>query len=183
MKTLLSSLRLIVVVTVFACGESSGPDGRVASVRITPGADTLGALGQERRYSAQALNAGGDPIPDKTFTWSAADPSVVAITAHGVVRALANGATRVRASVAGVAGEAVVVVAQRAATVTMSRATRSFAAVGDTGRFVAIARDANGNAIGAARFLWASADHGIVVVDSGGLAHARGNGGPERVVQ
>ncbi len=87
----------------------------VASVQITPGQETLTALGATHQYQAVAKDASGNTIAGKTFTWSSSDANVATIDQAGVATAVSNGSTSIRASTDGVTGTAALTVAQQPA--------------------------------------------------------------------
>jgi uncharacterized protein YjdB len=91
------------------CADSSvtdppvGPEP-VASIEITPSADTLTALGQSRQLFVTARDAQGRIVPGVTFTWTSSDPSVATVSPSGLVTALATGPVQINATVREVAG-------------------------------------------------------------------------------
>ena len=162
-------------------GEVSGGatvtvEQRPFEVKVSPGADTLVALGDTVRLSAEALDANGHAVADVEFAWSSADESVVTVDATGLATAVGNGTTSVAASVESVTGTAEVTVDQRPVEVRMSPPADSLGALGDTVRLSADAFDANGHGVADAEFTWASGDTLVVTVDATGLATAVGRG-------
>ena len=162
-------------------GEISGTatltvEQRPFEVRMSPGADTLVALGDTIRLMAEAFDANGHTVADAEFTWSSADESVVTVDAAGLATAVGNGTARVTASVESATGTAEVTVAQRPMEVRVSPPSDSLAALGDTVRLSAEAFDANGHVLPEATFMWGSGDTLVVTVDSAGLATAVANG-------
>ena len=165
--------------TLAACGgATTGPTvPAVASVEVTPAADTILALGQTQQLSAVAKDAAGDPIPGKTFTWRSSAPGIASVdTASGLVTGVANGAASIAATVDGKSGQATVAVVQQVATVTVSPDTGLLGAIGATRQFVAAAKDANGNAISGVAFIWLSSNDAVATIDTAGLATAVGPG-------
>ena len=151
-------------------------DQRPTEVRVSPPADTLVALGDTLRLSAEALDANGHPVPDVQFTWTSDDEAVVTVDADGLVTAVGNGEAGVTASVESVVGAAAVTVEQRPAEVRISPPAETLAALGDTVRLAAEAFDANGHAVPDVQFAWTSDDEAVVTVDADGLVTAVGNG-------
>ena len=151
-------------------------DQRPFEVSLSPGADTLVALGDTLRLSAEALDANGHPVKDVQFTWISGDESVATVDGGGLVTAVGNGEAGVTASVGSVAGESVVTVEQRPAEVRLSPGADTLVALGDTLRLSAEAFDANGHSVAGTDFTWASEDEAVVTVDAGGLVTAVGNG-------
>jgi alpha-tubulin suppressor-like RCC1 family protein len=69
-----------------------------------------------------------------------------------------------------------VTVAQEVAAVTVTPATATITALGETVQLAATAQDANGFAVGAAEFAWTSSDESIASVSASGLVTAVANG-------
>ena len=158
-------------------GESAVTvEQRPAEVRISPGADTLMALGDTVRLSAEAFDANGHLVPDVQFTWTSDDEAVATVDADGLVTAVGDGEVGVTATTADVTGSAAVTVEQRPFEVRVSPATDSLVALGDTLRLAADAFDANGHPVAGAQFTWASDDESVATVDADGLVTAVGNG-------
>lgn len=96
----------VVAAAVAACVGGEGSTGvstpQVATVEITPAADTLKALDATRQLTAIGKDAVGNTISGKTFTWSSSAPSVVSVdAAMGIVTAVANGVATISATVDG----------------------------------------------------------------------------------
>lgn len=73
------------------------PEPQVASISVTP---SEAAIEHDSTvdFDAEALDEAGNPIPDVTFTWSVADPSVATADSEGIATGLEEGRTRVIAS-------------------------------------------------------------------------------------
>lgn len=174
------ALALLLALTPVACGDGSGtgpePGPTVAAVELAVAVDTLTALDDTVRVEAQALDAEGNPLPDRTASWSSSDPAVVSVTDDGVATAVGNGGATVSATIEGVTGTTSLAVYQVARTVTVSPGADTLTTVGATAQFSAEAVDGNGNPIQDARFLWQSSDQDVATVDTAGLATARGTG-------
>ena len=150
---------------------------RPAEVRVSPAADTLVALGDTLRLSAEAFDANGHPVADVQLTWASGDESVATVDAGGLVMAAGNGTASVTASVEEAAGSAEVTVDQRPAEVRVSPGADTLVALGDTLRLSAEAFDTNGHTVGDAEFTWTSDDESVLTVDAAGLVTAVGRGG------
>ena len=140
----------------------------VASVRVSPSADTLVAIGDTVRLLAEARDANEHVVAEAEFAWSSDDASVATVDAAGRVTAAANGAATISATAAEVSGSAAVTVAQVVRTVRVSPAADSLLK-GESLRLSAAAGDANGHAVVGAEFAWASGDPLVAVVDDLGL--------------
>lgn len=163
-----------------ACGGEQGPTQPpgpvVATVQVTPAADTLPAIGATRQLAAVAKDASGNPISGKTFTWQSSAPGVATVSGTGLVTAVANGSATITATTDAVSGSAALTVAQEVATVTVTPGTAALTAIGATQQFTAVAKDANNNTLAGVKFLWVSSNQSVATVDTTGLATARGPG-------
>ena len=149
---------------------------QVAGVTVSPAADTLLALGDTLRLTAEAVDANGHPVEGAEFTWSSGDDSVATVDETGLVTAAGNGNARVTASAGAATASADVTVEQQVAGVTVSPAADTLLALGDTLRLTAEAEDANGHPVEGAEFTWSSGDDSVATVDETGLVTAAGNG-------
>lgn len=165
-----------------AVGEAAGTatmttEQRPAEVRVSSALDTLVAIDDTVRLSAESFDANGHPVVGAAFTWASDDEAVLTVAAAGLVTATGPGSARVTAATDGISGGMEVVVDQRTAEVTVTPPADTLAALGDTVRLTAAALDANGHpVVGAAEFVWASGDDSVVAVDGTGLAVAVSNG-------
>ncbi len=113
---------------------------------MTPAADTLNALGDTVRLTAEARDANGHAVAGAELAWSSDDESVVMVDEDGVVTAVGNGTAQaeVVSSAADTLGKAMV-------------------------RLTAEARDANGHVVAGAELVWSSDDESVVMVDEDGV--------------
>ncbi|MGH7696225.1 MAG: Ig-like domain-containing protein [Gemmatimonadaceae bacterium] len=79
----------------------------VASINITPSALAL-SVGQTTRLTAQALDAQGKPLANRSYAWSSDAPSVATVNQLGDVTAISNGNVTIRAASGGQTGLCVV---------------------------------------------------------------------------
>ncbi|MDX1674289.1 MAG: Ig-like domain-containing protein [Longimicrobiales bacterium] len=173
------ALAVLLALLPVACGDGGTGPGQgptVAAVELAVAVDTLKALDDTVRIEARALDADGNPLPDRTASWSSSDPGVVSVADDGVATAVGNGDATVSATIEGVTGTTSLAVYQVASTVTVSPGADTLTTVGATVQFGAEAVDGNGNPIQDARFLWQSSDQDVATVDTAGLATARGTG-------
>lgn len=179
-----AALATLVLVLGTAVLAACGGDGvvqppaerQVATVDVTPVADTLTAIANMRQFTAIAKDAEGNTVSGKMFTWSSSDPSVAAVDpATGLTTAQDNGTTNITATVDGVSGSVSLVVAQQVALVTVTPGSAGINA-GQTQQFSAEATDTNGNPVSGVRFLWVSSNSNVAVVDTTGLATGVGRG-------
>jgi alpha-tubulin suppressor-like RCC1 family protein len=75
-------------------------------VQVTPSSATLASLGETVQLAASALDASGNAIPGKTFTWWSSYSSVATVTSTGLVTAAGNGSVTITASTDGISGTA-----------------------------------------------------------------------------
>ncbi|HLB35510.1 MAG TPA: hypothetical protein VJL31_02995, partial [Gemmatimonadales bacterium] len=83
-----------------------------ASVVISPAADTATALGDTLQFTAQAFDAGSNPIAVAVVVWISTDPLVAVVDTGGRAVAVANGTAQIIALADGVADTATVLVSQ-----------------------------------------------------------------------
>ncbi|HYT84527.1 MAG TPA: Ig-like domain-containing protein [Gemmatimonadales bacterium] len=154
--------------TLPAIAVSPGP---LARVLVSPPSATLGALGVTQAFGAVAQDASGNVVPGQTFSWMSSAPGVATVDpATGLATAIGNGPATITATAAGVAGGASVTVAQVVAGILVSPASGTIAALTDTLRFTAVAKDARGNVIPGQGFAWSSSAPGVADIDQTGLA-------------
>ena len=69
---------------------TAGPDTLIANIAVTPPSATL-QVGVTASLGAVATNAAGQTLAGKSFTWTSANAAVAAVSAAGVVTAVAIG--------------------------------------------------------------------------------------------
>lgn len=175
-------LSIAAALGVLSCA-GDGPTGppappRVASIEVSPGGDTLVAIGRTRTFVAVARDAGGSAITGATIRWRSSDTLVARVdSVSGVVTAVANGGATITARSGTVTGTGTVSVIQFVANVSVTPGgTTALAAIGATQAFTAVARDSAGAVVAGVRFLWVSTDPAVATVDTNGVARATGPG-------
>ena len=141
----------------------------VGAVTVTPAADTLLALGDTLRLSAEASDANGHVVEGTAFRWVSADTLVAIVDSTGLVTGIEPGEVSVTATAGSASGTASITVAQEVGAVTVTPAADTLLALGDTLRLSAEASDANGHVVEGTAFRWVSADTLVAIVDSTGL--------------
>jgi alpha-tubulin suppressor-like RCC1 family protein len=100
---------------VIGCGSDTTYPPTVASVQVTPGTDSLTAIGQTHQFTAVVKDQYGNVMAGKTVVWLSSLRLVATIDpATGVVTAVGNGTTMITATVDFYTGQAVLTVVQRA---------------------------------------------------------------------
>ncbi len=79
----------------------------IASIQIAPSAVSL-RVAQATRLVAEALDAQGAPLANRTFTWSSTTPSVASVNQVGDVTAISTGVSSITAASEGKVGTATV---------------------------------------------------------------------------
>ena len=91
------------VLLLAACGGSESatspdPAPSPASIRITPGTDTLTWLGETVQLTAQVVSSTGGVISGGSVTWSSSNAGVAAVSSSGLVTAVSAGITSIIAT-------------------------------------------------------------------------------------
>jgi alpha-tubulin suppressor-like RCC1 family protein len=166
---------------VGSCG-GDGPTGpgdppEVASVVVTPGADTIVTVGRTRQYSAQPREADGTPISGLAVTWSSSNTAAATVDPNtGLVTAVGGGTATITATVNSIVGTGTFAVVQFVAGVTITPGVAAAAVIGETEAFTAVAKDSSGATVPGVKFLWVSGDPDVATVDTLGVATATGPG-------
>ena len=147
----------------------------VSAVAVSPAADTLLALGDTLRLTAEARDANGHAVADVEFGWASGDTSVARVDATGLVTGVGAGEVDVTASAGDASGEAAVTVMQSVGSIVVTPAVGTVV-IGGTLRLAAQAFDDNGNAVAGAEFEWLSSDVTVATVDDGGLVRGQAPG-------
>jgi len=148
----------------------------VDHVDVSPGVDTLTAIGATRRYSAVAKAANGNTVTTGvSFTWSSTATGVATVATDGTVTAVGNGTATIRAKTGDVTGTATAVVVQVATSIDLSP-TPVGLAPGETVQIDVTAEDANGHSIDRPSLTWTSSHPSIASVNSSGMVTALNEG-------
>ncbi len=167
-----------ILVALGACGGGGdGPTGPAAVTSITVSAppQALSAIGETVTLTATGKNSKGNAIGDLTFTWTSSNPAVASVS-NGQVTAVGNGSTTISAAVGSATGTVQVTVQQTATQVSVTFASDTIRAIGDTLRASATPRDARGNAIAGGTVTWLSTNPAVATVDGNGLMTAIAEG-------
>ncbi len=176
MRAPVSTVRLILLLgvacatTLASCGkDSTGVQlGGVASVAVSPGADTV-YIGSSTTLTATPEDAEGNPLSGREIFWHSEHSDIAVVSDRGVVTGILPGAVRIAASVEGVPGYSSITVLQKPpASIGLSSSTLALI-VGQESRLQATVRDADGGVLGDAPVEWKSSAAGVATVDDDGL--------------
>ncbi len=166
----------------FTTGQSLlGPP---VSIQTTP--DSIFTLALDASYQATAIvrDAAGNAINDRTVSWSSSDPSIVSVTATGLLTAVGPGSAQITASVDEVSRNLQVrVPAGPPATLTIT-APSGTVPQEDTTTLIAVVRDAAGRVNPAPSVSWSSSDPlAATLVSAGQPASVKVIGVSQRTVE
>ena len=143
----------------------------VAAVRVSPSSVSL-RTGATARFTADALDASGAVLAQRSITWISGAPSFFSVATDGTVTALAPGSGVLFASAEGRIGTAAVLVQNAAvSSVTISQGAPQLF-VGDSRDFMLSIRDAAGSEITGRTVQWSSSAPSVAVVSSTGRVRA-----------
>ena len=160
----------------------SGGGIPVATVTVTPPTAAV-AVGGTTQFSATAADAGGEPLPGATFTWSSDATGVATVSSTGLVTGTGAGTATITATSGGKNGTATVTVTanvEPVASVDVTPATAEILA-GGTLQLTATPKDAAGQPLSGRTITWGGGSAGIATVSATGLVSGVGAGGPESI--
>ncbi len=166
---------LLLAVLLAACGgDSTGPPAPVATVAVSPVADTV-IVTTTTQLMATLRDAGNRVLTGRTVTWSSGDTAIATVSAAGLVMGVAAGAATITATAEGHSGQAAItVIPVPVASVTVTPDS-SVAYPGQTRPLTATPRDSAGNPLGGRAVAWSSLQPTIASVDAAGLVTANTN--------
>lgn len=144
----------------------------IAGLSVSPTEVVLVSIGASTQLNAAPHDSGNTEVPGATASWLTADPSVAAVSASGLVTAVATGITSVTAQAAGAMVSVPVTVRQEPQQLAIAPASLTLLGLGGTGTLAAMARDGNGVTIPDPVVDWVSSDPTIVNVASTGAVTA-----------
>jgi uncharacterized protein YjdB len=160
-----------------SCGKDSTgvPLGGVASVQVSPAADTV-YIGSSTTLTATPEDADGNALSGREIFWHSEHPDIAVVSTEGAVTGVVPGEVRIAASVEGVAGYSnVTVLPKPPASIELSSSTLSLT-VGQESRLQATVRDAGGDVLSGAPVDWKSSNTSVATVDGNGLVRGVGAG-------
>lgn len=150
----------------------------VSSVTLYAPTQSL-SVGQTVQSVVTLKDAQGNTLSGRTITYSTTNPSVVTVSATGVIKAVGPGAAAVKATSGGVTGSdgftVTAATTSTLASITVNPATSSLTP-GQSTQATAVAKDAQGNAIANTSFTWTTSNPSVATVSSSGLVAAIGSG-------
>jgi trimeric autotransporter adhesin len=152
----------------------------VASVAVSPAAPTI-TVGGSVQLTAETLDASGNPLANRTVTWTSSNPAVASVSTTGVVTGvLVGGPVTITAASEGKTGTAIVTVAAVVIPVASMSVNPSAPTitVGTSVQLVAVTLDADGNALTGRAITWSSSNPAIATVSPSGLVTGIVVGGP-----
>jgi hypothetical protein len=144
------TLAAMALAVTAACQDVSVTTVPVGTVTVAP-ADLALQVDSTGRLTATLHGEGGEPLSNRSVTWSSSDDAVATVNGDGLVRGVAPGTAAIRASAEGVSGEARVTVVTGpaiAATPLVVEFTMSQSAPDPGDRIVAITNAGTGNLTG-----------------------------------
>jgi uncharacterized protein YjdB len=149
-------------------------DQRAVTIAIDPAEARFTALGQNRRFTVIATDAGGSPIPD-CGCWTSSNNAVATVDATGLVTARGVGTATISVQLGGRTAESLVTVVQEAARITLDPTEATLEAINQTTQLNARVEDASGNPIDLP-ITWSSTVPTVATVDDNGRVTATGDG-------
>jgi alpha-tubulin suppressor-like RCC1 family protein len=141
----------------------------VAEVAITTGAGGTVAIGRSMTLAAAAKDAAGNALSGRTVTWSSSAETIARVDANGVVTGVAAGTATITASAEGKSASTTLTVQPPApagvASVAITPATAAVR-VGDTVRYAAQVKDADGAVLTGRTVRWTSSAPIVATIDS-----------------
>lgn len=166
-----------VTITASAGGLSSSVvlnirAAEVAIVAVQPGSSAL-LVGESVRLSAVLSDVSGNPLNQRSVSWSTSNSSVAGVSGNGTVTGREIGTSTITATSEGKTGTATVTVVPNAAAQRVTVAPSSANMYpGDNLQLQASVLDDNGRVINGASVQWSSSNSGIASVASSGAVKA-----------
>jgi len=152
-----------------AGGEPDPP--AVATVAVTPQSSAL-LVGDTIRLSAEARDSDGQPLADRTISWSSSEPDIASVDEAGTVVAMSTGQTAIGATSEGITGTALVTVAYAPVATILIAPSDTALEAGAFLEFAAELRDARGRTLVDRDIIWTSTIPAVAAVSQSGLLQA-----------
>ena len=160
-------LPLLTLAFAVGCGgDSSGPPA-VATVEVSTVADIV--VGQTAQLIATPRDASGNPLANRTITWSTSSASIATVSTSGAVTGVTPGSATITATSEGKNGTRLVtIIPPPVASVTVTAASTTLQ-TGGTTQLTAVTRDAGNNVLTGRPVTWSSSDPAVASVSNDGL--------------
>ena len=167
-RTLTAALAL----ASWSCG-STQPDAtpQVASIAVNPSTPSV-AVNAQVPLQAEVRDANGALVPDAEIIWTVQDPTIVSISAAGVVTGLKLGTSQVAANALGKSGIATVTVTTTPVASVVVQPGAVQVQAGKTQQLVASVLDAAQNPLTGRPVTWTSGTPAVATVSNTGLVTA-----------
>lgn len=164
-------VRVGLAVVAAACSNGVDPEGTaVDTVVIVPEAATV-TMGATITLQAEARDESGNLL-NRTAFWSAADSTIVSVSADGQVTGRKLGRVDVAASIEGKSGLSKITVSRTPVSSVRLVPANASIRVGGTFTFNAEARDGSGALLSGRAFTWTSSNPAVATVTSSGRVTA-----------
>jgi len=153
-------------------GGPFAPCNTFVRIDVSPQSAGIDA-GAKQQFTARAVNASGDEVPDVIFAWQSSNTSVATIDQNGLATSSTAGSTEIRASARGTqSAPAILTVREIPPVLTRVDMTPQSATIPATGaqQFTARGIDQFGNEITGLTFAWESSNTNAATIDQTGLA-------------
>ena len=144
------------------------PPAPVASVSVSPASASV-SVGQTVQLAATPKDANGNPLTERTVTWSSGNSGVATVSASGIVTGVSPGAATITAASEGKSGTAAVTVSSVPVASVAVSPTSASVSVGQTVQLAATPKDANGNPLTGRTVTWSSGNTAVATVSASGL--------------
>ncbi|MGE5144961.1 MAG: Ig-like domain-containing protein [Acidobacteriota bacterium] len=158
---------------------NAGPLEPVATVEVSPQSASVVA-GSTLQLEAVALDAGGEPLGGRSFTWQTSDASIASVSTTGLVTAVKlGGPVTITATSEGKSGTSSVTVTASSAPVASVEVTPASASivVGGTIQLTATPKDAAGQPLTGRTITWTTDNGTVATVSTSGLVTGQSAGG------
>lgn len=152
----------------------------IASITIVPNVFAL-RVTQTTTLTAEARDAQGQLLTNRTFSWSSSAPSVATVDQSGLVTAVAVGTATINATSEGRTGSATINVAPEPVNSVTLTARRTYVVPGDTMHLTVVLRDAQNNVLTGRIVVYAATPAGLVTVDAAGVVTGISSSGTSAV--
>jgi alpha-tubulin suppressor-like RCC1 family protein/uncharacterized protein YjdB len=164
------------VLTACSGNEPTTPEPpAVANVRLSAPVSTIKAT-HTTTVQAEALDAAGNVLANRTFSWASDNASVATVDANGIVTGLSQGTANISAVTGGKIGIFPLIVTRAPLAAITVNITPGELAIGKSLQVQAIGTDSTGKTATDVLFKWESSDPAIARIDGSGLVTARAPG-------